>query len=149
MKLSINEIFKFLPHAYPFLLIDKVVLCVPFQKIVAIKNVTYNENFFVGHFPGRPIMPGVLIVEALAQASGICAISRDPDNVNFKDTIMYFASIEQARFRKPVIPGDVLQLISSVSQSRAGIHKFSCAAQVDGEIVAEAAITLAMKDSDS
>ena len=134
---GIDEIMRRLPHRYPFLLVDRVVECVSGQHIVARKNVTANEQFFVGHFPGRPVMPGVMILEALAQAAGIlCFVTADlyPDE-NIK---LYFAGIDGVRFRRPVVPGDQLVLRATLQRRIRGIWKFATTATVDGHEVCTA-----------
>lgn len=108
-ELSVKEIMKLIPHRYPFLLIDKVIEWVPFESIVAIKNVTVNEPYFQGHFPGEPVMPGVLMVEALAQAAGVLAYLSEENT--YKDHLFYLAAIENAKFRRMIVPGDTLKLI--------------------------------------
>lgn len=134
---GLDEIMRRLPHRYPFLLVDRVVECVSGERIVALKNVTANEQFFLGHFPGRPVMPGVLILEAMAQAAGIlCFVTAGvyPDeNVRF-----YFAGIDKARFRRPVVPGDQLLLEATLERRIRTIWKFSVVATVDGEEVSSA-----------
>jgi 3-hydroxyacyl-[acyl-carrier-protein] dehydratase len=134
---GLDEIMRRLPHRYPFLLVDRVVECVSGERIVALKNVTANEQFFLGHFPGRPVMPGVLILEAMAQAAGIlCFVTANvyPDeNVRF-----YFAGIDKARFRRPVVPGDRLLLEARLERRIRTIWKFSVAATVEGEEVSSA-----------
>jgi 3-hydroxyacyl-[acyl-carrier-protein] dehydratase len=136
---GIDEVMRRLPHRYPFLLVDRVTECVSGSRITAIKNVTANEQYFVGHFPGRPVMPGVLILEALAQTAGIlCFITADvyPDeNVKF-----YFAGMDDVRFRKPVLPGDQLELKATLERRIRTIWKFSTAALVDGQEVCTAAM---------
>jgi 3-hydroxyacyl-[acyl-carrier-protein] dehydratase len=134
--IDINEIHGLLPHRYPFLMVDRVVELESGAKAVGIKNVTINEPFFTGHFPGNPIMPGVLIVEALAQLAGITAFRSGVQG----DTV-YFMSIEKAKFRRPVVPGDQLRLEVTVIQRRGNVWKFSGAAVVDGKVVAEADFT--------
>jgi len=128
---GIDEIMRRLPHRYPFLLVDRVLECVSAQHIVARKNVTANEEFFVGHFPGRPVMPGVMILEALAQCAGIlCFVTADiyPDeNVKF-----YFAGMDGVRFRRPVLPGDQLVLKATLQRRIRTIWKFATLATVDG-----------------
>jgi 3-hydroxyacyl-[acyl-carrier-protein] dehydratase len=138
--IDIVEIMKCLPHRYPFLLIDKVVDIIPNERIVAIKNVTFNEPFFQGHFPGKPVMPGVLIIEAMAQASGILALKSDTSGNN-SPKIVYFLSIESAKFRIPVSPGDVLEIHSTILQSRSFVSKFSCEVFIDGKKASEAIIS--------
>ncbi|MGD0883870.1 MAG: 3-hydroxyacyl-ACP dehydratase FabZ [Thermodesulfovibrionales bacterium] len=131
-----KEIQDILPHRYPFLMVDKIIELEPGQRSVGIKNVTVNEPFFAGHFPGNPIMPGVLIVEAMAQVAGIMAFR---SGVHGDE--VYFMSIEQAKFRKPVVPGDQLRLEITVRQRRGNVWKFSGSALVDNKVVAEADFT--------
>jgi 3-hydroxyacyl-[acyl-carrier-protein] dehydratase len=133
---DILEIMKYLPHRYPFLLIDRVIEIVPDEKIVAIKNVSMNEPFFQGHFPGMPIMPGVLIVEAMAQAGGVLFTSAAPPDQH--GAVMFFMGIDKAKFRKPVVPGDQLVIEAKVLRKRAKALKLSATATVDGAVVAEA-----------
>jgi 3-hydroxyacyl-[acyl-carrier-protein] dehydratase len=130
IRLDINAILKQLPHRYPFLLVDRVIECEKGKSIRAIKNVTYNEPFFTGHFPHRPVMPGVMIIEALAQTAGILAFITAgviPD----ESTRFFFVGIDKARFRKPVEPGDQLVLTATLERSMKGIWKFSTSALVD------------------
>jgi 3-hydroxyacyl-[acyl-carrier-protein] dehydratase len=145
-QLDINAILKRLPHRYPFLLVDRVLECRAGESIRALKNVTYNEPFFPGHFPGRPLMPGVMIIEALAQAAGIlCFVSANV--VPNEETRFYFVGIDKARFRKPVAPGDQLVLTARVERAIKGIWKFSTAALVDGNEVAQAEMMVAPETS--
>ena len=140
--LDINGIMLRLPHRYPFLLVDRVLSCVRGQTIRALKNVTYNEPYFTGHFPHRPIMPGVIIIEALAQVAGLLAfLSADelPDDT----TRFYFVGIDKARFRKPVEPGDQLILVVNLERTFKGIYRFASRAEVGGEEVANAQIMIA------
>lgn len=134
--IDINEILNLLPHNYPFLLVDRVVEFETLKRIVAVKNVTYNEPFFTGHFPGRPIMPGVLIVEAMAQAGGILAFKSMEESKG----AVFFTGIDGARFRKPVIPGDQLRLVVEVVKHRKEIWVFNGNALVGDDLVAEARI---------
>ena len=143
MTMDILEIQSLLPHRYPFLLIDRVIELEPLKRIVALKNVTMNEPFFQGHFPGAPVMPGVLIIEAMAQAGAVLLFREVPDREN---KLMYFAAIEAARFRKPVIPGDQLRLEVSVLKYRKGYGKLEAKAYVDGNVVCEAIITSVTAD---
>ena len=136
---GIEKIKKLLPHRYPMLLVDRVESIVRGEKIIAIKNVTINEEFFNGHFPAKPVMPGVLIVEAMAQVSGILALDTMGDDVT-ENALVYFLSIENAKFRKPVEPGDVLEIHSRILTNKSSICKFECEALVDGKKVAEATI---------
>jgi 3-hydroxyacyl-[acyl-carrier-protein] dehydratase len=140
--MDINAVMKQLPHRYPFLLVDRVIACVPGQTIEAIKNVTFNEPFFPGHFPHRPVMPGVIILEALAQAAGILAF-KTAGVVPTEDTRFYFVGIDAARFRKPVVPGDQLVLKATFERAVRGIWKFSTVAEVDGKEVASATMMVA------
>ncbi|HBA55166.1 3-hydroxyacyl-ACP dehydratase FabZ [Syntrophorhabdus aromaticivorans] len=139
--IDINEIVTLLPHSYPFLLVDRVLEFEAGKRVVGIKNITFNEPFFTGHFPGRPIMPGVLIVEAMAQAGGILAFKSFPD---MKGTVL-FLGIDNARFRKPVIPGDQLKLQVEVVRHKKEVWIFEGQALVDDEIVAEARIMAMLK----
>jgi 3-hydroxyacyl-[acyl-carrier-protein] dehydratase len=141
--MDIQEIEGILPHRYPFLLVDRIVELEPNEKAVGIKNVSVNEPFFQGHFPDHPIMPGVLIVEAMAQVSGILAFR---SGANGKST--YFMSIEKAKFRKPVVPGDQLRLEVSILQHRNNVWKFSGQAFVSDKLIAEADFTAMVSDED-
>jgi 3-hydroxyacyl-[acyl-carrier-protein] dehydratase len=144
MTMDIHEILKRLPHRYPFLLVDRVLELEKGKRIKALKNVTMNEPYFVGHFPHRPVMPGVMILEALAQAAAILAF----DNIGvFPDdkTVFYFAGIDAARFKRPVEPGDQLMLNATLDRMKAGIVKFSAQATVDGAIAAEAELLCTMR----
>ncbi len=132
--LDIMEIQKILPHRYPFLYVDRILEVEPGKKIVGLKNVTFDEHFFQGHFPGRPIMPGVLIVEAMAQVAGILVHK----TVETEDKMVYFMSIDKVKFRKPVVPGDQLMLEVEPIQSRGSVHKFKGEAKVEGKLVCEA-----------
>lgn len=141
---NINEILEMIPHRYPILLVDKVIDYIQDEGITVLKNVTFNEPHFMGHFPNNPIMPGVLIVEALAQASAIFAVKTMGDNA--KGKLVYFMSIDDAKFRKPVIPGDSLYLEVKKIQNRKAVWKFRGVAKVDGKKVAEANITAMIVD---
>jgi len=141
-KLDIEAIMRQLPHRYPFLLVDRVMECEPGKHVLALKNVTFNEPFFQGHFPHRPVMPGVLIIEALAQAAGVLAFKTAkviPDD----DTRFYFVAIDNARFRKPVEPGDQLILKVRFRRALKGIWRFDGVAEVDGKEVASAEMMVA------
>jgi len=143
--LDILAIMQRLPHRYPFLLIDRIVRFVPGEEIVALKNVTMNELFFQGHFPAKPVMPGVLIIEALAQAGGILAAEiRGPEK---QGEIIYFMGMDAVRFRKPVVPGDQLMLEARVLKMRSRVAKMSGRALVDGQLVAEAELMASFGDS--
>lgn len=145
VSLNIYEILEHLPHRYPFLLIDKVLECEPGKSLVGIKNVSHNEPFFPGHFPSRPIMPGVLILEALAQATGILAF-KTVDRVPDGSSLYYFVGIDNARFKQPVIPGDQLRLeVEYVKQMR-GIWKFNGKAVVDDKVVCSAELMCAERE---
>ena len=142
--MDIQGILKQLPHRYPFLLVDRVQELERNPRSRAIKNVTFNEPFFTGHFPGRPVMPGVLILEALAQAAGLLAfdaMGQVPDENN----IYYFVGIDSARFKRPVVPGDQLVLEITIDRVRGGIWKFKGVASVDGEVAAEAELMCTMR----
>jgi 3-hydroxyacyl-[acyl-carrier-protein] dehydratase len=141
-SMDINAVLKQLPHRYPFLLVDRVKECVPGERIVAIKNVTVNEPFFPGHFPHRPVMPGVMILEALAQAAGILAF-KTAGVVPDEESRFYFVGIDEARFRKPVEPGDQLVLKVTLERALRGIWKFSTVAEVNGQVVASAKMMVA------
>ena len=143
-SLDINRVMAALPHRYPMLLVDRVEAIVPDRSITAIKAVSMNEGFFQGHFPGRPIMPGVLIVEALAQAAGVLAV----ESLGVADSgkLVYFMAIEGAKFRNPVEPGCLLQLDVEFVQKRATVCKFAGRASVDGKLAAEANFTAMITD---
>ena len=142
--LDIGRVMAALPHRYPMLLVDRVETLVPDVSIAAIKAVTVNEGFFQGHFPGRPIMPGVLIVEALAQAAGILAV--ESLGLAGSGKLVYFMAIENAKFRKPVEPGVLLRLEVGFVQKRATVCKFAGVAKIDGQVVAEAGFTAMIAD---
>jgi len=130
-----------IPHRYPFLLVDRVIELVPGKRIVAIKNVTIGEPFFQGHFPGAPVMPGVLMIEALAQAGAVLLLTDIPDRAS---KLVYFTGIDAARFRRPVVPGDQLRLTMDVLKLRSRTCKMRGTATVDGELAAEAEIMSAL-----
>ncbi len=134
-KNNIQEILNFLPHRYPFILIDRILELVPEKKIVALKNVTINEPYFQGHFPGTPIMPGVLTVEAMGQAGGVLATSMSEEN---QGSLVYFMGFDKVRFRKPVVPGDQLILEVEILKVRKKVIKLAGIATVDDTRVAEA-----------
>lgn len=140
--MDIKEIQQLLPHRYPFLLVDRIIEMNPGTKAVGIKNVTINEEFFQGHFPGHPIMPGVLIIEALAQVAGVLAFQSG----EFIGKSVYFLSIEKAKFRKPVVPGDQLRLEVNILQHRGNVWKFAGNAFVLDKIAAEAEFTAMVAD---
>jgi 3-hydroxyacyl-[acyl-carrier-protein] dehydratase len=142
--MDIHEILTKLPHRYPFLLIDRVTEFEKGKRLQAIKNVTINEPYFVGHFPIRPVMPGVLMLEAMAQAAALLAfesLGALPDN----KTIYYLAALDAARFKRPVEPGDQLVIEALLNRMKAGVFKFSCTGRVDGELVVEAELTCTMR----
>ncbi|MCV6611886.1 MAG: 3-hydroxyacyl-ACP dehydratase FabZ [Amphritea sp.] len=140
--MDVNEIRKYLPHRYPFLLVDRVVELVPGESIVAYKNVTVNEPFFNGHFPDHPVMPGVLIVEAMAQAAGVLGF-KTMDKTPQDGSIYYFVGSDKLRFKRPVVPGDQLKLEASIVSEKRGIWKFDVRATVDGELASSATILCA------
>jgi 3-hydroxyacyl-[acyl-carrier-protein] dehydratase len=135
--MDIHEILKYLPHRYPFLLVDRVLSCEPGKDITALKNVTMNEPFFNGHFPNYPVMPGVLVIEALAQTAGLLTL-KSVDAKPDEGSIFYFVGIDAARFKKPVQPGDQLILKATILRERVGIWKYAARAEVDGRVAAEA-----------
>ena len=142
--ISIERIMEMIPHRYPFLLIDKVVDVVPGESAVGIKNVTMNEPHFTGHFPGKPVMPGVLIIEAMAQTCAVLVVNTLGKEAEGK--LVYFMSIDEARFRKPVGPGDSLHIRVEKQQSRRNVWKFGCVATVDGNKVADAIVCAMIVD---
>ena len=145
MIMNIEQVMQYLPHRYPFLLIDKVTELEPGKSVTAIKNVTINEPFFRGHFPGAPVMPGVLILEAMAQAAAILSFKTKnyaPEEIG----IVYFAGIDGARFKKPVKPGDQLVLKVDIVREMRGIWKYTGRAEVDGVMVAEAELMATLRD---
>ena len=144
---DISEILKYLPHRYPFLLVDRVLELELDRRVLALKNVTINEPFFTGHFPHLPVMPGVLVVEAMAQAAGILSFAtmgrRSDDN-----SVFYFAGIDEARFKRPVVPGDQLHLDVEILRKSRMLWKFKGTATVDGQVVAEAQLMCALREID-
>lgn len=136
--IDIDRLLDYLPHRYPFLLVDRVTELHPGASVKGYKNVTINEPFFAGHFPGRPIMPGVLIVEALAQVSGVLAMATKKQEV--KDSIYYLAGTDNTRFKRPVLPGDRLDMESEILVERSRLMKFSCRAYVSGALACESDI---------
>ena len=142
--MDIQEILKRLPHRYPFLLVDRVLELEKGKRILALKNVTMNEPFFAGHFPNRPVMPGVMMLEALAQAAAILAFDDmgvRPDD----DTVFYFVGIDNARFKRPVVPGDQLRLHATLDRAKAGIVKFTARAMVGDAVAAQAELMCTMR----
>ncbi len=144
-RLDVEHIFELIPHRFPFLLVDRVIDYTPGERLHAIKNVTFNEPFFNGHFPQKPVFPGVLMIEALAQATGILSAlsltDKDP-----KDALYFFASIDNAKFKKVVVPGDTLHLEVELLKVRRGMGKFACVAKVDGQEVCSAEIMCARRE---
>lgn len=143
-SISIERIMEMIPHRYPFLMIDKIIDMELGQYAVGVKNVTINEEFFLGHFPGKPVMPGVLIIEAMAQTSAVLVVQTLGKDAEGK--LVYFMSIEEAKFRKPVGPGDSIHIRVDKQQARRNVWKFSCVATVDGAKVAEAVISAMIVD---
>ncbi len=142
--IDINEIMQMIPHRYPILLVDRVVELEHEKSIIGLKNVTFNEPHFMGHFPQTPIMPGVLIIEAMAQTAAILVVKALGENA--KGKLVYFMTIDDTKFRKPVVPGDSLYLHLSVLQKRGPVWKFKGVAEVDGKKVAEATISAMIAD---
>ncbi|HUA00565.1 MAG TPA: 3-hydroxyacyl-ACP dehydratase FabZ [Candidatus Aquilonibacter sp.] len=145
MLLDTNAIQKILPHRYPFLLVDAIEEMERWKRIVGIKNVSINEGYFQGHFPGKPIMPGVLIIESMAQTGGLLLLQEVPDR---EKKLLYFVAIDNARFRRPVVPGDQLRIEMNVLAWRAGFCKLQGRASVNGEVAAEATLMCKMVDLD-
>ncbi|MGD2137618.1 MAG: 3-hydroxyacyl-ACP dehydratase FabZ [Gammaproteobacteria bacterium] len=146
--MDINQILQHLPHRYPFLLIDRVTEFHAGKSLTGIKNVSYNEPYFQGHFPQRPVMPGVLILEAMAQATGLLAF-RTVERGADRDSLYFLVGMDKARFKRPVEPGDQLVLNARVIRARRGIWVFDCDASVDGNMVASAEIMCTERDIDS
>lgn len=146
MLLDITGIQKILPHRYPFLLVDAIEEMEPKKRIVGIKNVTANESYFQGHFPGQPVMPGVLIIESIAQTAGVLLLNEVPDRDN---KIIYLVAIDNARFRRPVLPGDQLKIELVVMSCRGTFCKLEGRAYVNGELAAEATMMCKMVDTES
>ena len=141
--IEITEILDILPHRYPFLLVDRILEIEPGKRAVGLKNVTVNEPFFQGHFPGRPIMPGVLILEAMAQVGGVLLLHALPER---HEKLIYFTGIDRAKFRRPVVPGDQLRLEVEIVKLRSWTCKLRASAEVEGQLAAEAEILSAMVD---
>ena len=137
LSLRIAEIMRILPHRYPFLLVDRIVEIERDQWIVGLKNVTINEPFFAGHFPGAPVMPGVLTIECMAQAGAILGLLDEPD---LENSLVYFVGIDDAKFRRPIVPGDQLRISVRILRRRATIWKMKGEVSVDGELAAEATL---------
>ena len=142
--MDIHQILKKLPHRYPILLVDRVLAIEPGKKIRALKNVTINEPYFVGHFPHRPVMPGVLMLEAMAQTAGLLAFADDAHERN-PNSVIYFAGIDGARFKRPVEPGDQLVMDVEILRHKAGIYKFKGTARVGEDIACEAELMCTMR----
>ncbi len=141
--LDLKKIMTYLPHRYPFLLVDRVVSLVPNKSVHAYKNVSANEAFFQGHFPGLPVMPGVLIIEALAQASGLMVLSEFEEE-RLKESIFLFSGIENAKFRRPVLPGDRLDLFCELTRQKRQLWRMKGTAMVDGQLAVQAEMTAAI-----
>ena len=145
MELRIAEILKILPHRYPFLLVDRVIEVEEDKRLVAVKNVSINEPFFAGHFPGAPVFPGVLTIEAMAQAAAILGILHSkPEDI--KDAVVYFMGIDEARFRRPIVPGDQLRIVINVLRRKAIVWKMRGEVWVDKELAAEATLLSSIGD---
>lgn len=147
LPMNVAEIMRLLPHRYPFLLVDRVLELTPGERVVAVKNVTMNEPHFPGHFPDHPVMPGVLILEAMAQTAGILAFKSTDLKADEKNVI-YFAGIDGARFKRPVVPGDQLRMEATVLTVKRGIWKFAVRATVDGQLASEAELLCTLKRID-
>jgi 3-hydroxyacyl-[acyl-carrier-protein] dehydratase len=146
LEMDIQKILKYLPQRYPMLMIDRVLTLEPGKRIVAMKNVSANEPYFQGHFPGRPIMPGVLILEGMAQAALLLAFGgREPHGG--EDQVYYYVGIDNARFKRPVVPGDQLEIEVGLDRLLRGIGKFTCQARVAGQVVAQATILCSVKSA--
>ena len=144
LDFDIQGIMEMLPHRYPFLLVDRIIKLIPDDRIVAMKNVTINEPFFQGHFPGRPVMPGVLIIEAMAQAGGILAYQTAPPEK--RNRLIYFMGMDKVRFRKMVVPGDQIIFEAKIIKFRTKVAKMSGTATVDDQLVAEAELMASFGD---
>lgn len=146
LPLNINDLFEYLPHRYPFLLVDRVTELVPGERVAGFKNITMNEGLFNGHFPGQPIFPGVLMLEAMAQVSGVLAF--ETKNKRPADGVTYlFGGVEKARFRRPVIPGDRLDMQSTIIADRSKMMKFEASAYVDGDLACSGILTVVEQSS--
>ena len=147
-EMDIQQVLRHLPQRYPVLMIDRIKECDPGKRIVALKNVSANEPHFQGHFPGRPIMPGVLILEAMAQTAGVLVFSAETPAGHTERSVYYYVGIDNARFKKPVVPGDQLEIEVTLERALKGIGKFSCVARVAGAVVAEAVILCSVRPVD-
>ena len=143
MQLGIVDILKILPHRYPFLLVDRILELEAGKRVVGIKNVTFNEEFFQGHFPGNPVMPGVLIVEAMAQVAGVGLLGSIPEA---KRKLLYLTGVDRCKFRRPVVPGDQLRIEAEIVSMKSRLSKCRARATVEGALCAEAELTSAMVD---
>ncbi|MDP1633722.1 MAG: 3-hydroxyacyl-ACP dehydratase FabZ [Gallionellaceae bacterium] len=143
-SMDIHAILEYLPHRYPFLLVDRVLSLDQGKHIVALKNVTINEPFFPGHYPHHPVMPGVLIIEAMAQAAALLSFNSSSGKLDEK-SVYYFAGIDGARFKRPVTPGDQLIIKATLLRSMRGVYKFSATAEVEGQLAAEAELICTVK----
>lgn len=148
VKLDIKDILDTLPHRYPFILVDKVLELIPNSKIRAIKNVTINEEFFIGHFPHYPVMPGVLIIEALAQTAGILSFKSMNESAN-EESLYFFVGIDNCRFKRPVGPGDILALNVQIEKVKGGVWKYQATAEVEQKVCAQAQLMCALRKIDS
>ena len=143
MEIRIDEILKILPHRYPFLLVDRILELEPGKRVVGLKNVTYNEEFFQGHFPGNPVMPGVLVLEAMAQVAGIALLGVVAEK---EKKLLYLSGVDRARFRRPVVPGDQIRFELEMLQFRGKTCKMKGVGYVDGQVVAEAEMMAMVTD---
>lgn len=144
-SMDVTQIMKYLPHRYPFLLVDRVLELVPNKHIVALKNISMNEPQFPGHFPNHPVMPGVLMIEALAQTAGLLAFKSGGDEIG-PNSVVYFVGIDGARFKRPVVPGDQLRMEASVLRVTRGIWKFAVKGTVEGQVACEAELMCTLKE---
>jgi len=146
--MDIKKIMKLLPHRFPFLLVDRVTEVIPGQELTAIKNITINEPFFQGHFPVKPIFPGVLIIEAMAQATGLLAFATENLSATDDSSLFYLVGVDKARFKQPAGPGDQLVLNVKFVKSMRGVWKFTAQAKVDGAVIASADLMCAVTDAE-